>query len=163
MLSHRIGDTQDTISLVDGTLTLDTRASRLVDVHVGATRVRVANASVIVTARARRVISVQVVGSARIDSPDQRVTLQRDSLWMPAASSAAQRSMAIYRGSLARAAGGKNREAMNLFDRATDPVAREDAMYWGAIAAKRAGIDKFLAEFPHSEYVEQLDADDAAP
>lgn len=172
MLSHEVGDTQDTISLVDGTLTLDTRASRLVEVHVGTTSVRVANSSVIVTARARRVISVQVVvGSARIDSAAQRVTLQRDSLWMPSVSDTAQHSMAIYRQAWLALRSGKNREAMDLFDRVTDPVAREDATYWGAIAAKRAGdsdvarkrIERFLAEFPHSEYVEQLNADDSAP
>jgi TolA-binding protein len=167
VLSHDVGELQDTISLSDGTLALDTRASRFVDVQVGTTRVRVADASVIVTARAHRVISVQVVvGSARIDSADQRVTLQRDSLWMPTPTGA-QRSMAIYREAWLALRAGRNREAMELIDRVTESVALEDAMYWGAIAAKRSGdltlarerIEQFLARFPQSDYAEQLTAD----
>jgi TolA-binding protein len=164
VFTHVAGDAQDSIVLVDGTLQLDTREAHLVEVRVGATRVRVDNASVVVTARARRILSVQVVvGSARIDSPQQRVTLQHDSLWIPSPS-ASQRSMAIYRDGWIALRAGRNHEAMALFDRVTDPVAQEDAMYWAAIAAQRSGetalarkrIADFLARFPRSDYAAQL-------
>ncbi|HEY1817003.1 MAG TPA: hypothetical protein VGG74_31860 [Kofleriaceae bacterium] len=58
---------------------------------------------------------------------------------------------------------GDNRAAVALFDRSTDPAVAEEATYWAAIAAERAGDDadakrrfsNFIARFPSSPYVEQ--------
>ena len=53
-------------------------------------------------------------------------------------------------------------DAISAFDRATDPAVAEDAAFWAAIAAQRAGrsddarkrLDAFLAEFPDSPRAE---------
>lgn len=54
--------------------------------------------------------------------------------------------------------GARYGEAVAAFDRATDPAVAEDAAFWAAIAAQRAGdlsdarkrLDGFLARFPDS-------------
>jgi TolA-binding protein len=53
-------------------------------------------------------------------------------------------------------------DAIAAFDRATDPAVAEDAMFWAAISAQRAGqaddarkrLDVFLATFPESPRAE---------
>lgn len=164
VVSHAVGRERDTIVLADGTLAIDTRSARGVDVRVGDTVVRVQDASVTIRARKRAIVSVQVVvGAARIDSAEQHVTLQRDSLWLPGPT-AQQRSLAAFRDGWIALRAGKHREAMALFDQVTDPVAREEASYWAAIAAKRSGdgalatarLEKFLHDFPSSQYAAEL-------
>lgn len=158
---------RDTLVFAEGTLVLDTRGSRPVDVRVGTTMVRVDDASVKIRARRRSIVSVQViVGAARIDSAEQHVTLQRDSLWLPGPT-AQQRSLTAFRDGWLALRAGKHREAMQLFDQVTDPVAREEASYWAAIAAKRSGdgalaaarLETFLREYPASEYAVELAGD----
>ena len=167
VLSHAVGAERDTVVLTDGTLALDTRSSRGVDVRVGDTVVRVEDASVTIRAHKQAIVSVQViVGAARIDGFDQHVTLQRDSIWLPGPT-AQQRSLTAFRDGWLALRAGKHREAMALFDQVTDPVAREEASYWAAIAAQRSGdaalaaarLEKFLREYPASEYAAGL-ADD---
>ena len=169
---HATGADRDVVTLVDGALELDTRRARRVDVRVGDSVVRVENAAVKIEARTRSIISVRViVGAARIDSPDERVTLQRDSEWIPApsapsASSAAKaRSLAAFRDAWIALRAGENVDAMALFDSVTDDVAREEASYWAVIAARRANdpslatrIAAFLRAFPQSEYADELRA-----
>lgn len=167
VLSRRAGTDRDVLNLVDGVIELDTRTARNVDVHVGDALIRVDGAAVKITARKRTIISVQVVvGAARVISADQQVTLQRDSVWMPGPS-AKQRSMSTFRDAWIALRAGNNREAMALFDRVTDPVAIEEAMYWAAVAAKRAGetddasarFARFVQKFPASEYAAQIEAE----
>ncbi len=167
IVDHAVGRERDTVVLADGMLALDTRSARGVDVRVGDTIVRVEDASVTIRARKRAIVSVQViVGAARIDNATQHVTLQRDTLWMPGPT-AQQRSLAAFRDGWLALRAGKHREAMELFDQVTDPVAREEASYWAAIAAKRSGdgalaaarLEKFLREFPASEYAAELAGD----
>ncbi len=94
---------------------------------------------------------------------DQHVTVQRDSVWLPGPT-AAQRSLTAFRDAWLALRAGKNLEAIELFDRVTDPVAREEASYWAAVAAKRSGdtrlaadrIAQFLREFPSSQYAIEL-------
>jgi TolA-binding protein len=166
VLSRRIGVDRDVLSLVDGVIELDTRMARNVDVRVGDAVIRVDDAAVKITARKRTIISVQVVvGAARVISADQHVTLQRDSLWMPGPS-AKQQSMSTFTSAWIALRAGRNHEAMELFDQVTDPVALEEASYWAAVAAKRAGdvddakqrFTRFLARFPASEYAAQIQA-----
>jgi hypothetical protein len=168
---HATGIDRDVVTLVDGALELDTRSARRVDVRVGDSIVRVENAAVKIEARTRSIVSVRViVGSARIDSPDEHVTLQRDSEWIPAPpaapeSSAKARSLAAFRDAWIALRAGRNREAMSLFDGVTDEVALEEASYWAVIAARRANdpsldtrIAAFLRAFPRSEYASELRA-----
>ena len=164
VVSHAIGRERDTGVLGEGTLEIDTRWARGVDVRVGDTVVRVEDAAVTIRARKRSIVSVKViVGAARVDSAEQHLTLQRDSIWLPGPT-AQQRSLAAFRDGWIALRAGKHREAMQLFDQVTDPVAREEASYWAAIAAKRSGdgalaaarLEKFLREFPASEYATQL-------
>lgn len=164
VLSRHVGADRDILNLVDGVIELDTRTARNVDVRVGDAVIRVDDAAVKITARKRTIISVQVVvGAARITSADQHVTLQRDSLWMPGPS-AKQLSMSTFRDAWIALRAGRNREAMELFDRVTDPVATEEAMYWAAVAAKRTGdadaardrFARFIQRFPRSEYAAQI-------
>lgn len=159
-LHHVLGNTRDVVTLVDGTLTLDSRSARDVDVRIGDTTVRVVNAAVTIRAHRREIVSVQVrVGAAHIDDTDQHVMLQRDSLWMPGPS-AKTRSLEAFREAWLALRSGHNREAMELFDRVSDPVALEEATYWAAIAAKRSGnselaaarLAKFRRQFPASKY-----------
>jgi hypothetical protein len=169
---HATGADRDVVTLVDGALELDTRSARRVDVRVGESIVRVENASVKIEARTRSIISVRViVGSARIDSPDEHVMLQRDSEWIPAppaatkVSSAKAHSLAAFRDAWIALRAGENRDAMSLFDSVTDAVALEEARYWAVIAARRANdaslsnrIAAFLRAFPDSEYASELRA-----
>ncbi len=166
VLSRRSGTDRDVLSLVDGVIELDTRTARNVDVRVGDAVIRVDDAAVKIIARKRTIISVQVVvGAARITSADQQVTLQRDSLWMPGPS-AKQQSMSTFKDAWIALRAGRNREAMELFDRVTDPVAIEEATYWAAVAAQRAGdlddakarFARFVQRFPGSEYAAQIPA-----
>lgn len=167
VISRRVGVDRDVVSLVDGVIELDTRTARNVDVRVGDAVIRVDDAAVKITARKRTIISVQVVvGAARITSADQHVTLQRDSLWIPGPS-AMQQSMSTFTAAWIALRAGRNHEAMELFDRVTDAVATEEAMYWAAVAAKRAGdlddasqrFARFLQKFPGSDYAAQIQAE----
>ncbi len=166
VLSRRVGVDRDVLSLSDGVIELDTRTARNVDVRVGDAVIRVDDAAVKITARQRAIVSVQViVGAARITSADQHVVLQRDSLWMPGPSPK-QQSMSTFKDAWLALRAGRNHEAVELFDRVTDPVAIEEATYWAAVAAKRAGdadasdrLARFLEKFPDSEYAAQLRAE----
>lgn len=166
VLSRRVGADRDVLSLSDGVIELDTRTARNTDVRVGDAVIRVDDAAVKITARQRTIVSVQViVGAARITSADQHVTVQRDSMWMPGPS-AKQQSMSTFKDAWIALRACRNHEAIELFDRVTDPVAIEEAMYWAAVAAKRAGdadaserFARFLEKFPDSEYAAQLRAE----
>lgn len=167
VLSRKSGEDRDVLSLVDGVIELDTRTARNVDVRVGDAVIRVDDAAVKITARKRTIISVQVVvGAARITSADQQVTLHRDSMWMPGPS-AKQQSMTTFKDAWIALRAGRNREAIELFDRVTDPVAIEEAMYWAAVAAKRAGdvesarerFARFVQRFAASEYAAQIQSE----
>ena len=164
VLSHVVGRDRDVLKLFEGTLDLDTRSARQVDVRVGDAVIRVDNASVQIRARQQAIVSVKViVGSARIDSGEQHVMLQRDSVWLPGPT-AAQRSLTAFRDGWLALRAGRNQQAIELFDRVTDPVAREEASYWAAVAAKRSGdsalaaerLARFLREFPSSQYAIDL-------
>ncbi len=163
-LAHRVGDHRDVLTLLDGRVDIDARASRTVDVRVGDSVVQIENAAVKIHARNRAIVSVQVVvGTARITSPEQRVTLQVDAVWFPGPSSKA-RSLAAFRDGWLALRAGHEREAMDLFDRVTDPIFLEEATYWAAIAARRSGdatlanerLAAFIRKFPRSEYTAKL-------
>ena len=157
------GDRRDIIMLAEGKLTLDTRAARNVDVHVGDAVVRVDDAAVEIQAHDHALVSVRVeIGAARIDTTQQHVTVERDTVWGPGPSAKTQ-ALAAFRAAWVALRAGRNHEAMELFDRAVDPIVAEEASYWAAIAARRAGdpsadqrIARFLSAFPQSAYADDI-------
>lgn len=166
VLSHTQGEQRDALALADGTVDIDTRGTRDVDVHIGRTVVHVDEASVRIRAKAHAIVSVEVVvGSARIVGPDQRVTLEHDTLWT-AEPPAISLALASFRNAWLALRAGRDHEAIVLFDRATDPTVAEEASYWAAVAARRAGDEadarerftEFLARFPASPYADQARA-----
>jgi len=67
-------------------------------------------------------------------------------------------SLAAFREGWTARDAGRNADAVAAFDRATDPVVAEEAMFWAAVCAGRAGdrddsarrLRAFLDKFPHS-------------
>jgi TolA-binding protein len=162
VFSHIRGTQRDIVELADGAIDVDTRGARDVDVRIGRETVRVDDASVGVRAHGHAIVSVEVVvGSARVLGPEQQVTLEHDAIWtsQPVASVALE----CFRDGWVALRAGENRTAVALFDRATDPSVAEEASYWAAVAAMRAGDDAdakqrfaaFITRFPGSPYVEQ--------
>jgi len=161
---HVTGAARDAIALYDGVIEVDTRSGRDADVQVGDSVVRVDDATVKIRARGRAIVSVQVVvGAAHVTSAGRQVTVQRDAMWI-AGPSAKQQSLAAFRDGWMALRAGRHREAMELFDRVTDPIVLEEATFWAAIAAQRSGdgalararLDAFLRRFPSSPYVADL-------
>lgn len=160
---HVTGE-RDVIALYEGAIELDTRATRDADVTIGDAVVRVNDAAVKIRARGRTIVSVQVVvGSAQITVDGKQLTIQRDAMWL-AGPSAKQQSLAAFRDGWMALRAGHHREAMEMFDRVTDPIVIEEATYWAAIAAQRSGdaelarvrLDGFLRRFPSSPYASDL-------
>jgi hypothetical protein len=165
-LSQRIGDDRDLVTLADGNIEIDTRASRSVDVKIGNAVVRIDDAKVRVDARHHTIVKVEVViGAAAVIGTDRRVIVERGAVWL-AEPPASERSLRAFRDAWIALRAGRNAEAIELFDTATDRAVAEEAAYWGAIAAKRAGQDEaarerlrdFLRRFPHSLYADQANA-----
>jgi hypothetical protein len=162
--AHVAGIDTDTIVLTDGELDIDTRASRDLDVRVGVTTVHVLDGRVRVRAHDHALTSVQVVvGAAQIVGPDQHVTLERDAMWV-AAAPAIDRSLAAFRDGWKALRAGRDTEAITLFDRASQGAVAEEATYWAAIAAQRAGdpsaqqrLSDFVARFPQSPFAPHVD------
>lgn len=166
-ISQIAGDDRDVVTLTDGMLEIDTRASRDVDVRVGNTVVRIDDAAVTIRARKQTIVNVQVVvGAAHIDAPGHHVTLERDALWTPGPSTT-QLSLSAFRDGWIALRAADYRAAIAQFDRVTDPVVLEEAMYWSVIAAHRAGDHElarertaaFLRAFPKSDYAASLARD----
>ena len=165
-VSHELVGERDVITLADGSVDVDTTHSRAVDVRIGATVVRVDGAKVTVVAKQHAIVRVHVVvGAASIISPDRRIVVERGSVWT-AEETASERSLHAFRDAWIALRAGNNREAIALFDTATDPTVAEEAAYWAAIATKRMGDDAaarvrmtdFLARFPQSPYATQARA-----
>lgn len=166
VISHTPGEQRDAIAFADGTLEIDTRGTRDVDARVGRTIVHVDDARVRIRAKNHRILRVEVViGSARIDAPEQRVTLERHTLWTPEPP-AATTALSAFREAWVALRAGRDREAVTLFDRATDSTVVEEATYWAAVASLRAGDDAdaklrfaaFLEQFPSSPYASKARA-----
>jgi hypothetical protein len=164
VLTHTPGAERDAIALTDGSVDIDTRGSRDVDVHVGRTLVRVVDSRVRIRARNNDIVSVNVViGAARIVGPDQ-VTIERHNWTAPPPPVSAE--LTAFRDGWIALRAGRDRDAIALFDRAKDPAVAEEATYWAAVAAGRAGdvddanrrFTDFLARFPASPYADRARA-----
>lgn len=166
----------DAVRVTEGAVTIDARGRRATEVRVGAARVTVANAQVRVVVRASQLFQVKVLaGSAEVTVARQVWVVDVGEVW-PAAPAAAPppaprplasrpadvpaRSAAVdaFRIGWEALHAGRHADAIAAFDRATDPLVREDASYWAAVAAARAGdaqdarrrLRAFLAAFPSS-------------
>jgi TolA-binding protein len=174
--SARLEQDGDAVRIADGAVTIDARGRRPTEVRVGAARVTVADAQVRVVARASQLLQVKVLaGSVEVAVARRVWVVDVGELWRapapapapppaPAPASrpadAPERSAAVdaFRIGWEALHAGRHADAIAAFDRATDPRVREDASYWAAVAAARAGDEQdarrrlraFLAAFPSS-------------
>ena len=159
---HEVRGGRDVLTLADGSITLDSRDARDVDVRVAETLVHVNTARVRVHARAGAILSVQVIaGSAEIETPSRRVRVEPETTWF-AEPSREQLAVRAFRDGWVALRDGRNAVAIGLFDRATDGAVAEDAAYWAAVAAVRAGdpsaahrLAEFVRRFPSSPRASQ--------
>jgi hypothetical protein len=148
---------RDTIHLHDGTLVVDARDRTPVSVVAGDVAVAIADSRVKLVAVGDVVISVHVViGAADLTRGDMHDKLAVGATWTPAVAPAT--SLALFRAGWKALRDEHFADALAAFDLARDPVVAEDAAYWAAVAASRAGRDHeartrfeaFLQAFPDS-------------
>ena len=148
---------RDTIHLHDGTLVVDARDRTPVSVIAGGVAVAIADSRVKLVAVADLVISVHVIiGAADLTRGDAHDKLVAGATWTPPVAPAT--SLAMFRAGWKSLREEHFADAIAAFDLARDPVVAEDAAYWGAVAASRAGRDHeartrfeaFLKAFPDS-------------
>jgi hypothetical protein len=159
---------REVTSLADGATTFDARNGAPVRVAIGDTRVEVTDAKVEVVAKGGVVATVRVfAGSVEIAKGDRRVIVSSGELWSaPDASDETGASFRAFQDGWTALRAGDDRDAIAAFDRATDPAIAEDAAYWAAIAAERAGdreeaarrLRAFVARFPGSARVDDAKA-----
>ncbi len=151
-------DDRDVIALRGGGVTLDARDTRDIEVAVRDATVRVDRAKVRVVARAGAIESVTVfAGSVEVTAAGRRTVIEAGMVWVPGPIGPAT-ALAEFRAGWAALRGGEHRIAIAAFDRASDPVVAEDAVYWAAVATERAGdragaarrFTAFAAQFPAS-------------
>lgn len=151
-----IADGHGVVHLDDGELTIDTRMRGPVTVVAGDTRVTITSSRATVVARKGVIVTAQVfAGTAQIEAAGQTRIVEAGEVWTP---SPAASSLQLFRVGYEALRGGRFAEAIAAFDRATDPVVVEDAQFWAAIAAERAGdrddaarrLRAFMDAFPAS-------------
>lgn len=162
-LTREVVADREVVTLTDGVVTIDSRDARNTDVRVAETIVHVEGANVRVHARRGVITSVQVIaGSVEIVTASQRMQIERGAIWS-AEPTLTTRSVRAFRDGWIALRAGRNLEAISFFDAATDPTVAEDATYWAAIAAKRAGstddanqrLGDFLRRYPSSPHAQQ--------
>jgi hypothetical protein len=144
---------RDTIHLHDGTLVVDARDRAPVSVIAGDVTVAVADSRIKIVAVDDLAVSVHVVAGAAEVGSDK---LAGGATWTPPVTPAT--SLAMFRAGWKALRDERYGTALAAFDLARDPVVAEDAAYWAAVAASRAGRDReartrfeaFLKDFPDS-------------
>lgn len=166
---------RDVIELGDGEITIDSRDAAPTEVRLGATAIRVADAKVTVRARRGVLATVSVfAGAVEMSSATGSTVVSAGTIWeapeslappvatpVPATTDPAA-SLAAFRDGWIALRDGRYGAAIAAFDRARSPVIHEDAMYWAAVAASRAGylqmsrrrFTQFLARFPDSPWAD---------
>ncbi len=148
---------RDTIQLRDGTLVVDARGRAPVSVVVGGTTIAIDESRAKLVVVGGVIVATHVFsGSVEIAAPNRRTKLAAGETWTPPASPAT--SLEAFRAGWQALRAERYADAIAAFDVATDPVVAEDAAFWAAIAASRAGRDgearhrfeAFLARFPDS-------------
>lgn len=156
---------RELVALTEGTITIDSRATRDVDLRVATSVVHIADAKVRVQVRRGAILSVAVIaGSAEIETPQRRYVIAPETVWY---SQPAEENIAVraFREGWIALREGRNADAIAAFDRATDRSVAEDASYWAAVAAARAGdpaatarFAAFLRAFPSSPHASAAQA-----
>ncbi|HZJ63541.1 MAG TPA: tetratricopeptide repeat protein [Kofleriaceae bacterium] len=156
---------RDVIELRDGALTVDARRTAPAEIRLGATAIHISEAKATVTARTGALASVAVfAGSVELSSGAQSTIVTAGTVWDAPAEPAADPdgSLAAFREGWIALRDKRFADAIAAFDRAGDAVVQEDAAYWAAVAASRAGdhdaarrrFADFLARFPESPRVD---------
>ena len=144
---------RDTITLHEGSLVVDARERAPVTVVVGDVTVAVTDSRVKLLAVDNLAVTVHVLaGAAEVDHDK----LAAGATWTPPATTAT--SLAMFRAGWKALREEHFADAIAAFDLARDPVVAEDAAYWAAEAASKAGrareartrYEAFLAAFPDS-------------
>jgi hypothetical protein len=154
---------RDIVELRDGEVTIDARNTAPVELRLGPTAIRVADAKATVTARTGAIASVAVfAGSVELSLGAQSAVVMAGTVWVAPKTRDPAAAMAAFQSGWAALRRGAFAIAIAEFDRANDPVIREEAAFWAAVAARRAGhrdaarrrfID-FLDSFPFSSRAE---------
>ncbi len=161
---------QDVVTLHDGELTIDATASDPVTIVAGDTRVTIASSRATVVARRGVIVTASVfAGTAHVTTTGGRLhVIDAGDVWIrdpeakPTAAAGARVSLEAFRIGWEALRAQQHPQAIAAFDRATDPVVAEDAAFWAAIAAERAGdpddaatrLRSFLDRFPTSPRTE---------
>jgi hypothetical protein len=152
-------DDRDVVELNDGEVTIDARDTAPVELRLGATAIRVADAKATVTARTGAIASVVVfAGSVELSSGAHSTVVMAGTVWLASKTTDRAGSMVAFQAGWAALRRGEFGLAIAEFDRAIDPVIREEAAFWAAVAARRAGqraaarrrFTEFLDNFPFS-------------
>jgi hypothetical protein len=148
------------VALRDGALTIDARNRAPVSVVVGDATFAVANGRVKIVASGSVIVSAHVFSGSveRIDAA-VHATIEAGEAWTPPPGP--KTSLAAFRAGWQALREGRNSDARSAFVLATDPVVVEDATFWAAVAAERAGdddaaarYDAFAVQFPDSAHVD---------
>ncbi|NVB84142.1 MAG: tetratricopeptide repeat protein, partial [Kofleriaceae bacterium] len=162
---------RDVVELRDGELAIDARDREPVTIVAGDTRVVIARSSAKVVARGGVIVTAQVfAGTAEVTERGRRQVVEEGEVWMPSkppAPPVAATGFDAFRAGWQALREARHTDAIEAFDRATDPAVAEDAAFWAAIACERAGraddaatrLRAFVDRFPASP---RLDAARAA-
>ncbi len=154
------GAQRDTVQLHDGTISIDARDRAPVSVAIGDTTIHVRDAHVEIRAADGVIVSAQAfAGSVERTSPESRAVISEGEIWT---APPAESSLAAFRIGWKALHEGRNDAALAAFDRAGDPVVAEEAAFWAAVAAQRAGdrdgasqrFRAFIDAYPHSTRVD---------
>ncbi len=131
-------DGVDTIELRDGTIELDTRDRAPATATANGTTIAIAGRTEIV-AHGGVIVSARVfAGTAEIRAGGERTSIETGEIWTPPAGPAS--SLAAFRAGWQALRAERFPDAIAAFDLAIDPVVVEDAVFWAAVAAERAGL-----------------------
>jgi hypothetical protein len=153
---------REVLELRNGTLTVDARNAREVEITMRGTTVHVEDAKICVGASGGVIETVTVfAGSAEVTSRGKLVVVEAGMVWVPDAVGPTT-ALREFRVGWAALRDGNLRAAVDAFDRARDPVVAEDAAYWAGVAAERLGdlgaaarrFAGFLDLFPASPHAD---------
>lgn len=157
---------RDVVRLREGELAIDARDRDPVTVVAGDTSVVIARSSAKVVARGGVIVTAQVfAGTAEITTHGRRRVVDEGEVWVPSkrpAPSVPSTGFEAFRGGWEALRDARYADAIEAFDRATDPGVAEDAAFWAAIACERAGqldaaarrLGAFVERFPSSPRIE---------
>lgn len=161
----------EVVELRDGELAIDARDREPVTIVAGDTSVVIARSRATVVARGGVIVTAQVfAGTAEVTAHGKRQVVDAGEVWVPTrppAPPVASTGFDAFRAGWQALREARHADAIEAFDRATDPAVAEDAAFWAAIACERAGrlddaavrLRAFVDRFPASP---RLDAARAA-